>query len=274
MKTLLVGIFAVWIAGSVGAQAPQRIVTAGGTVTEIVFALGQGSRIIGTDISSLFPLEATQKAHVGYVRQLSAEGLLSLGPDVLLTTQDAGPPTALAQIRAAGVKVVVVPGGSSWQAARDRITFLADLLGVKAAAQPLLDSLSAAEQRSLIHKPLRGPKVLFVYARGAGTLMVSGTGTEADAIITLAGGVNAVPGYEGYRPLTPEAVGASAPDVLLFTSMGLKSLGGVAGLQQLPALTAGGTLAHAKVVDVDDLTLLGFGPRMGLAIDALQSAFR
>jgi len=242
-------------------------------VTEIVFALGQGSRVVGTDASSLFPAEATQKPQVGYVRQLSAEGLLSLAPDLLLTTEDAGPPTTLAQIRAAGVKVVAVPSGASWQAARDRVAFLADQLGVRSAGRPLIDALTTAEKRAEAHRPRRVPKVLFVYARGAGTLMVSGTETEAYAMIALAGGVNAVSGYQGYRPLTPEAVGAAAPDVLLFTSLGLKSLGGRSGLEHLPALTAGGTLAHAKVVDVDDLLLLGFGPRMGSAIDALQTAF-
>lgn len=261
---------------SAAAQSAQRILTAGGAVTETVFALGQGARIIATDASSLYPPAAVARLpRVGYVRQLTAEGIVSLGPDLVLTTEDAGPPVALEQIRAAGTRVVKVPGGSGWVQAETRIRFIAALVDAVPAGELLVSRLEEArnrvEARQNARKNRQPPRVLFVYARGAGTLMVSGRGTEADTMIALAGGTNAVTGYEGYRPLTPEALAAAAPDLLLFTTLGLESLGGRAGLAGLAAFADGVTLDRAQVASMDDLLLLGFGPRLGEAVEALEA---
>jgi iron complex transport system substrate-binding protein len=251
--------------------APQRVVTAGGTVTEIVYALGQGSRLVGADVSSVYPPEAQAKPSVGYVRQLSAEGVLSLNPAVLLTTADAGPPAVLEQIKAAGVRVEVVPAGNDWGAAKARIRFVAAVLGVPDRAKALEARLDASKARVEQNRLKRAspPKVLFIYARGAGTVAVSGTGTEADAIIALAGGANAVTAYQGYRPFTAEALAAAKPDLILLTSRGLESLGGKKGLAALPGLSE--AMKTARVESLDDLLLLGFGPRLGDAVEALEA---
>ncbi len=264
---LLCSLAAAPLAGA----APQRVVTAGGTVTEIVYALGQGSRIVGADVSSVYPAEASSKPSVGYVRQLSAEGVLSLNPEVLLTTVDAGPPAVLEQIKAAGVRVEIVPAGSDWDAAKARIRFVADLLGIPDKSKELEARLDASKTRIDQNRQKRTapPKVLFIYARGAGTVAVSGTGTEADAIIGLAGGVNAVTAYPGYRPFTAEALAAAQPDLILLTSRGLESMGGKKGLAALPGLSE--VMKTTKVESMDDLLLLGFGPRLGEAVETLEA---
>jgi iron complex transport system substrate-binding protein len=251
--------------------APQRVVTAGGTVTEIVYALGQGSRVVGADVSSVYPAEAQSRPSVGYVRQLSAEGVLSLAPEVLITTADAGPPAVLEQIKAAGVRVEVVPAGNDWEAAKARIRFVAGVLGVSDRAKELEARLDASKARVDQNRQKRSspPRVLFIYARGAGTVAVSGTGTEADAIIALAGGSNAVTAYQGYRPFTAEALAAAKPDLILLTSRGLESLGGTKGLAALPGLSE--AVKTAKVESMDDLLLLGFGPRLGEAVETLEA---
>lgn len=255
-----------------GQSAPaSRVVSAGGTVTEIVYALDQQSRLVGVDVSSLYPTAATKLPQVGYVRSLAAEGLLSLAPDLVLTTVDAGPPGVLSQIRGAGVPVSVVPAGATWSAAEARITFVAQALGVADRGQALVAEFrknrAAAEAKVAQRKT--SPRVLFVYSRGAGTMMVSGTGTEAAAIIALAGGTNVVTGYQGYRPLTPEALAAARPDVVLMTTMGLESVGGLKGLNQIPGFAT--AAAGIPVVALDDLLLLGFGPRLPQAVTALEA---
>jgi len=251
--------------------APHRVVSAGGTVTEIVYALDQQSRLVGTDISSLYPAAATKLPQVGYVRSLAAEGLLSLAPDLLLTTVDAGPPGVINQIKGAGVAVSVVPAGATWSAAEARITFVAQALGVVEKGQALVAEFrknrAAAEAKVALRKA--SPRVLFIYAHGAGTLLVSGTGTEAAAIVALAGGTNVVTGYQGYRPLTPEALAAARPDVVLMTTMGLESVGGLKGLAQIPGFSA--AAAGIPVISLDDLLLLGFGPRLPQAITELEA---
>jgi iron complex transport system substrate-binding protein len=253
--------------------SPQRIVTAGGTVTEIVFALGQDSKVVGVDISSVFPADAQKgRPSIGYVRQLSAEGVLSLAPDVLLTTADAGPPAVLEQLRAANVRIEVVPAGNTWEAAKARIAFVAKILGLPEKAADLetrLDQSRIQVETDAQNRKTRA-RVLFIYARGAGAVSVSGTGTEADAMIALAGGVNAVNAYQGYRPFTAEALAAARPDLILLTSRGLDSLGGEKGLAAMPGFSE--VLKTAKVASMDDLLLLGFGPRLGDAVEALEAA--
>lgn len=271
MKGLVFILFLIIPNLTLGAQGVSRVVSAGGTVTEIVYALGQGHLLVGADSSSLYPEAATKLPQVGYVRTLSAEGLLSLTPGLVLTTVDAGPQAVLTQVKAAGVRVETVPGGQTWEAAEARITFVAQRLGVVDRGQALVEEFRRQRSRAeaLVQARKFSPRVLFIYSRGAGTLMVAGTGTEAQAMVSLAGGTNAITGYQGYRPLTPEALASARPDVVLLTTRGLAALGGVEGLRAVPGFQAGA--GSARVVALDDLLLLGFGPRLPEAVMALEA---
>ena len=255
----------------------SRVITLGGDLTEIVYALGEDDHLVAVDTSSIHPPEAIASLpKVGYVRRLSAEGVLSLGPTLILASADAGPPEVLAQIRQAGVSLAIVPGEDSVAGAQAKIRFLGEVFGADARAADLvrqidLDVLEAQLYLDAI-RASDAPAVMFVYARGAGTLLVSGTATSANAMIVLAGAENAVVGYEGYKPLTAEAAVSAAPDVLLLLSDGLESVGGVAGLADLPGLALTPAYENGRVVAFDDLYLLGFGPRTGEAIRDLTLA--
>ncbi|MDQ3087776.1 MAG: ABC transporter substrate-binding protein [Acidobacteriota bacterium] len=102
-----------------------RIISIGGAVTETIFALGQETKIVGTDTSSVFPEAATRLPQVGYQRTLSAEGVLSLKPNLVLATAEVGPPTAIEQIESAGVKVVKVNGENTVEGAKTKIREIA-----------------------------------------------------------------------------------------------------------------------------------------------------
>lgn len=271
MKGLFLFLISLVTTLALEAQPSPRVVAAGGTVTEIVYALGQGHLLVGVDSSSLYPEAATKLPQVGYVRALSAEGLLSLAPTLVLTTVDAGPPAVVTQVGSAGVRVETVPGGASWEAAEARITFVAQRLGVADRGRTLVEEFRRERTRAeaLVQARTWSPRVLFIYSRGAGTLMVAGRGTEAQAIVSLAGGTNAITGYEGYRPLTPEALASARPDVVLLTTRGLEALGGVEGLRSVPGFQAGA--GSARVVALDDLLLLGFGPRLPEAVKTLEA---
>lgn len=255
----------------------SRVITLGGDLSEIVFALGQGDKLAAVDTSSVYPPERVATLpKVGYVRQLSAEGVLSLNPSLILASQDAGPPEVVEQLRSAGVPFLTVPGGDSIEGAKEKISFIAQAFGVPERAESLnrqidLDVLEARLYVDAARAEAK-PKVMFIYARGAGTLSVSGAGTSAHAMIKLAGGENAVTGYEDYKPLTPEAAVAAAPDVLLFLTMGLESVGGIAGAAALPGLALTPAYESGRVIALDDLYLLGFGPRVGQAIKDLTRA--
>ncbi len=252
-------------------HASERIVSTAGPVTETVFALEAGDEVVAVDVSSVFPEAANALPKIGYARQLSAEGILSMNPTLVFATEDAGPPEVLKQLADAGVKVVSLSNDPTPEAAAERILTIGKALNRGDAAKTLVESLKSDLEvaQSAVARTESRPKVLFIYARGGGVMNVSGTGTSADAMITLAGGINAIQGFENYKPLTAEGAVAAAPDFILVTSRGLESSGGIDGLLKHPGLALTPAGKEKKVIVMDDLLLLGFGPRLGQATKEL-----
>lgn len=279
-RPLLLGlILALASAAPLAAQtassgpAGERIVTLGGSVTEIVFALGAGDRVVGVDQSSHFPAEVARLPKVGNFRSVSAEGLLSLAPTIVIGTEDAGPPAVLAQLRSAGVKVHIVPTAVDLAKTEAKIVGIGRALGLEAEGRALADEVLGEVRAASewAERADRKPRVLFVYARGGGTLFVSGRGTAAHEMLRLAGAENAVTSFEGYRSLTAEAVVAAAPDIIAIPSLGLESIGGVRGLLSLPGIAATPAGRARRIITLDDGLLLGFGPRLGSAVRAFAN---
>lgn len=256
---------------AVTVDAPARIVSLGGGVTELVYALGFGDKVVGADASSTYPPEVSAHATLGYHRQVGAEGVLSLAPDLVVATTDAGPPSTLAQIEAAGVPLVVLDSAPGFDGLVSRTEVLSALLDASDHGDAIV-----AQNRASIEAAgsLGETRVMFIYARGGGTLNVSGAGTAAAEMIGLAGATNAVDGYDGYKPLTAESAVMATPDVLLLTTGGLASLGGVEGLLAQPGIRQTPAGQAGRVVAMDDLYLLGFGPRTGEAVQALAEQLK
>jgi iron complex transport system substrate-binding protein len=246
------------------AQTPssERIVAAGGAVTEILYALGLQDRIVGVDTTSLFPATALKdKPNVGYVRALSAEGVLSLKPSLVITIPNAGPPDTLKLISEAGVRIAQTPDDHSAEGVLAKIREIGRLTGSSMEADKLAAATEAQfaalqQSRAALEKPRR---VLFVLALQNGRPMVGGQNSAADAIIRLAGGVNAAAGIEGYKPMTDEAVIAAAPDVVLMMNRGNHASS--PDLFTLPAFSATPAASNKALIVMDALYLLGFGPR-------------
>lgn len=252
----------------------SRIVCLGPTATEVLYAIGAGGRIVGADESSTFPAAAARLPRVGYQRTLSAEGVLSLRPTLIIGTTDAGPPPVIAKLRESGVAVLIVPSAHGLEPARARIRTLGAAVGASRAAEQLVRRLDADLARLRPRAGEARPKVLFIYARGAGSAMVSGRGTAGDEMIRLAGGENVVSEFEGFRPITAEAVIAAAPDVILAPTASVESVGGVDALLALPGLSLTPAGRSRRVIQMDALYLLGFGPRLPEAIADLGRALR
>jgi iron complex transport system substrate-binding protein len=256
---------------SFAADAAPRLVTLGGDITEIVFALGAGGGVVGADTSSVYPPDTSALPKVGYQRQLAAEGVLALNPTLILASDEAGPPPAIVQLRDAGVRIEVVEGGDTPAGAAAKIRRVADVLGRKADGERVVAAMDAtlAQARAQVADTTSKPRVLFIYARGAGTVMVAGGATPADEMIRLAGGTNAIQDFDGFKPLTAEAVVAAAPDAVLMLARGVDSLGGADAVWSQPGMAQTPAGAKRRLVAMDDLLLLGFGPRLGTAVGEL-----
>lgn len=249
----------------------KRVVTLGGGITEIVYALKAGSRVVGTDITSVYPREVLRLPKVGQDRRVSAEGVIALNPSLVIASKDAEPSSALNQLRAMGVSVLLVSDEQSLAGARARIQLIAQALGVDAEGKRLLSTLNRqTSEAQAIATPPRPLKVLFIYARGAGSLNVAGSDTAAHAMLTLAGAQNAVTEFTGYKPFTAEAAIKASPDVLMLTESGARSLGGPQGILKIPGLAQTPAGRNQRVVVMDDQLLLSFGPRTGAALVDLR----
>ncbi|HET7922809.1 MAG TPA: ABC transporter substrate-binding protein [Gammaproteobacteria bacterium] len=256
------------------AACPQRLVTLGGDITEIVFALGAGECVVADDTTSEYPAAAQALPKVGYLRALNAEGVIALEPQTVIASAEAGPPAVITQLRAAGIKVDLIPEQHTAEGTLAKIEAVAKVLGRAPAGAVLAASVrtslaTLARQLSAVTSQKR---VIFLLTVGNGTPMAGGTGTAADGIITLAGGINAAQGFSGYKPLGAEAMVRLKPDVILVMSEAIGSHGGPDFVYGLPGvrLTPAGRGHH--VIAMDGSLMLGFGPRLGEAARTLAAA--
>jgi iron complex transport system substrate-binding protein len=275
------GLLALPLAGGAGplpayaalAQSDKlpRIISISGATTEIVYALGAEQQLVGTDTTSLFPAAALKTPKVGYMRALSAEGLLSLKPDAVIGTTEAGPGVVMDQIRTAGVRVDLVEADHSWGEIQRKVAAVGratSRTAEAAAYQARLDAQWAAVLTSVARQTGRKPKAIFILSHTASP-QVAGDKTAAHAMLAYAGLENALAGpgkpgsFSGYRAMT-------APDVIVSTTQGLETSGGIdkfwarAGLELTPAYK------RRSLVALDALYLIGFGPRLPQAVAELH----
>ncbi|CNI64209.1 MULTISPECIES: hemin ABC transporter substrate-binding protein [Yersinia] len=237
--------------------AAERIVTIGGDVTEIAYALGAGSEIVARDSTSLQPQAVQKLPDVGYMRMLNAEGILAMKPTMLLVSELAQPSLVLKQVADSGVNVVTVPGQTTPESVAVKINAVATALHQQEKGQDLINDYQ--QRLSAVNNTPLPVKVLFVMSHGGLTPMAAGQNTAADAMIRAAGGSNAMQGFSRYRPLSQEGVIASAPDLLLITSDGVRALGGNDGIWKLPGMALTPAGKNKRLLVVDDMALLGFG---------------
>jgi iron complex transport system substrate-binding protein len=246
------------------AQAAERIVAAGGVVTEVLYALGQQDKVVGVDTTSQWPPDALKdKKSVGYVRALSAEGVLSLKPTQVIAVEGAGPPDALALLKESGTPITMIPEALSPEAVVGKIAAIGKAAGVAEPAQQLAAAVKGRFQElDKLRSGLPGQKrVLFVLSLQNGRTLVGGRATTADAIIALAGGVNAASAVEGFKPMTDEAIITAAPDVVLMMRHSSAHNAGPDELFAMPAFSETPAAKQKALIRMDGLYLLGFGPR-------------
>jgi iron complex transport system substrate-binding protein len=248
-------------------ESIERIVPIDGDVAEIVFALGLGDRVVADDMSATYPPEADAKPEIGYQRALSAEPIAAFEPTVVIGTDLAGPPETLDQLRDLGVPVVIVPRAPTLDGPADKIRAVAAALGVPARGEALVQQLDAdvAAARAEAAKVTDRPRVAVLYLRGDKVQLIFGKGSGSDVLVDAAGGIDVGTdlGIEDNAPITAEAMLRAAPDVIVVTTTGLESVGGLDGLLSIDAIARTPAGRDGRVLAYEDQLLLGGGPRTG-----------
>jgi iron complex transport system substrate-binding protein len=263
----------------------KRLVCVGGSLTEIIYALNLQEHLIAIDTTSTYPIATKKLPSVGYARTLSLEGVLSMRPQLLLVTEDAGPPQVLRQISHAGVQVKVLKADHRYEGLIDRIRAIGFLLGVEARAEKLIKEINHEWRRyqqdihhAMIGKnenitqkeaPTQELKAMFIMAHSPQQIMVAGHGTSAHAIMHYLHLDNAFKAVQGYKPLTPESVIAGQANIILLTDQGLQAQGGMQGILRLPGVMQTPAARHRQIYSREANHLLGFGPRLPSMLHSL-----
>jgi iron complex transport system substrate-binding protein len=250
----------------------DRIVAVNGDLTEVVFALGLGPRVVARDISATYPAEAAALPSIGYQRTLTAESIAALDPTVVLANTLAGPPEAIEQLRALGLPVVVLDYEDSVDGPGDKIRAAGAVLGVPAVAESLAAAVDSeiGAAVDLAAGATTEPRVAALYLRGEGTQLLFGPGSGMSVLLDSLGvtDVGAELGVDDAQPVDIEALLTAAPDALVVTTSGLESVGGVDGLLAMHdgALARTPAGEDRRILAYEDQYLLGFGPRTGAVL--------
>lgn len=274
LTTALALGLALTLAPARAEQPAPRVISLGGSVTEIAVALGAEDRLVARDSTSTYPASIAALPDVGYIRALSPEGVLSLSPDLIIAEGDAGPPETVEVLRASGIPFLLMPNDPSPNGVVEKITAVAAALDLPEAGQAMSDKvkagLDAAQARAdAVQTPKR---VLFILSLQGGKVMAGGEGSSAEGIIHLAGAVNAASGFQGYKPITDEAIIAAAPDLILMMDREGDLAINDADVLAQPALAETPAARSGAILRMDGMLLLGFGPRTPEAAQRLYDA--
>jgi iron complex transport system substrate-binding protein len=254
---------------------PSRLVAVGGSITEIIYALGEEKLLTARDSTSIYPPAALRLPDVGYMRALSPEGVLSVKPSAILALKGSGPKEAVDVLKKTSIPYIEIPDDFENAGILNKIELVGKAIGAEEKAARLAQKVDAElkSAEALTAGITDRKRVLFILGLQDGKILGSGSATAADGIIKLAGGVNAVEGFAGYRPLSDESIIAAAPDLILMMDRGEGNHADIeAQLFALPAIRSTPAGAERRLVRMSGSYLLGFGPRTAGAIRELAAA--
>ncbi len=248
----------------------SRIVSLSGDFTEILFELGAGERVVAVDVTTTFPAEAEEIPVIGFAQDLAPEPVLGMEPTLVLANDLTGPAETIDQLRAAGIPVVVIAGGSSLDDIGPKIAAIAQIVGLEEEGQQLIERVDGEVQAALAlaaQAPNR-PRVAFVYSRGPQLLLLFGLGMATNAMIEGGGAIDvgAETGVMGAQPLTPEAIVAAAPEVIVLPAAGYEALGGPEALLEIPGIALTPAGVNRAFLAYDEAYFFNLGPRAGQAL--------
>ena len=247
------------------AQNDSRVVIAGGSITEIFYLLGIQDRIVAVDITSNFPDDTKNFPSIGYVRMLSAEGLLSMNPSIILGENDMGPPNVIDQVNKTGVELRIIPEEKSLNGILEKIKCVAGIMGVTSDADKLINEkfndmvLQVYKNRKIVLE--KNISAMVIYSMQGTSPIVSGAGESGDAFLQMIGARNAFATFEGWKPASAESIIANNPDYIIVTNRLLNRFSSIEELRKHPALSQTIAAKNSQIIAKDGMAIMGLGPR-------------
>jgi len=244
------------------AADPSRVVAAGGSIAEMLYSLGAGNLLVAVDSTARYLPETQNLPSIGYVRNLSAEGILALKPTLVLGEHDMGPAEVLNQISSVEVEVKRIDERHSTQGIIDKFVCIARILGKEDASQDILrgqlaEIVTSLEKANEASADL--PRAALVLNFVDNQPIVAGANTSGDGLLRMAGAQNIFADIDGWKPLSRELLIAANPEHLVVTERALESIGGLEGMLSDPLLASTDALNDDNVHAYGGMSLLGFG---------------
>ena len=243
----------------------SKIVIAGGSITEIIYFLNEDKKIVGVDVTSNYPKKAKDLPSIGYVRNLSTEGLLSLNPTLILGEDDMGPPNVIRQIKEIDVDLRIIPEEKNISGIINKIQCVASIIGASKKAQEMINTslLPSIKELEEIqnYSQIRAKKVMLILSMQGTSPIVAGRGTSGDGFINMIGAQNVFNSFDGWKPVSAESIIAANPEYILLPNRDMHKNSNVNNLKTNPIFK--NTIAGLKnnFISQDVMTMLGFGPR-------------
>ncbi|MAQ87864.1 MAG: hypothetical protein CMG23_06740 [Candidatus Marinimicrobia bacterium] len=247
------------------ADNTSGIVVAGGSITEILYFLNEEDRILGIDVTSNFPKQTKKLPSIGYVRNLSTEGILSLNPKLILGENDMGPPLVLDQINEVGVDLRIIPEEQTAMGIIDKISCIASIIGsqdraqekIKGELMPIVKDLERFQGDKIFEKK----RVMLILSMQGTSPIVAGLGTSGDGFIKMTGAINVFESFKGWKPVSEEAIIESDPDYFIIPSRDMHKNSDVKSLTSNPIFKNTKAGSKENFIFEDSMAMLGFGPR-------------
>ncbi|CAM3086974.1 heme/hemin ABC transporter substrate-binding protein [Vibrio rarus] len=270
MKKLLLLINCTLFAFSAFAQQntePNRIISVGSSITELVYALGAEDQLVAIDVTSKHFDPANALPQVGYHRQLSAEGLMAQNPTHVIGSHEMGPDSTLQLLKSAGIQVVTVSSGDSEQDLAARIDTIAQITATQAKATQLKQQLHQQIEHLTQLTNTTHPKAIFAMLSKGRPATIAGSNTTIDKIIQLAGAQNpANKDFSSYKSMSFEAIVDIQPHYILVAQRTWDALGGQQGIiKAFPLLAATPAAAQNNIIPIPGSAIIG-----GFGIESVQ----
>ena len=245
------------------ATDPSRITSAGGSLTEIIYFMGLQQRLVAVDVTSNYPTDAKNLPSIGYVRQLSAEGVLSLDPTLIIGEDDMGPPSVINQIKRTKVEIKIVPEQHSTMGIINKINCIGEIVGESDLAKKLIKSNLQSKLDELAVNKLnqKESKIIYILGMQSGSPLIAGGNTSGDGFIRMIGAINPLSDFDGWKPVGTESIINAAPDLIIISKRGLNGFGTIEQLAAHPALYLTPAAKNGNIIALDGMASLGFGPR-------------
>lgn len=258
-----------------GNSNANRIVAIGGSVTEIIYALGEEKRLIARDTTSNFPPEANKLPDVGYMRALSSEGVLSVNPDLIVALNGSGPKETVDVLKQAAVTYVEIEDKFDAQGVVSKIEAVGAAIGATDKAKALADKAAADLKVADAEAKASGksPRAVFILSMQGGKVMAAGTDTAANGILTMAGATNVFSDFTGYKQVADEAMLKAEPEVIVMMDRSGDHAADNSEFLAQPALAGSPAVRNGNIIRMDGNYMLGFGPRTAQVVRELATAF-